>query len=157
MKRLKQILNNIEFEHIWRCFLSYYPDLKETKEQYNNVFSFLQELKPLNNDDNTIIHIDVVEPYDFNSDSLADQILSDDETEYRVHAKDDSPDWDGYIDISFCFWEQWLGFYIEESVLTRFKEEEIIALCLYEMTWLGYDNESVKKRILNVDKKDIDN
>ncbi|WP_435921536.1 DUF6557 family protein [Paenibacillus sp. DYY-L-2] len=133
------ILKKVDFEDVWVRLLSYYPDMSQTKVKYKTVFELLLSKTPEKNVEEMIIHIDDVD-YEINK--------SDDGiTEYRVHGKNNSLEWTGYWDISSSNWSEWLSFYINNTVLERFSKEQIVALCLYEMTWFGFSEEKNIKQI----------
>lgn len=50
-----------------------------------------------------------------------------------------------HFDISSLPWNVWLGMSIDNKVLTKNNVHEIIAFCLYEMTFWGNTEEKIKK------------
>lgn len=62
-----------------------------------------------------------------------------------------SPEWNGYWDISANKWGEWLGFYVDHKAIDNFSSEQIVALCLYEMTWLGFTEEQIKSKTDNLE------
>lgn len=40
-------------------------------------------------------------------------------------------------------WKLWLGAHISTSILSQFSEDEIIAICIYDMTWAGFSSNDV--------------
>ena len=49
--------------------------------------------------------------------------------------------------LTTCPWEKWLGMRICDESLKELSPEAIIANCLYEMSWWGYDEESIQTNI----------
>lgn len=92
-----------------------------------------------------IVHIDIA---DYESDDKSEDSV----TEYRVHGKNNSLEWTGYWNISSNNWAEWLGFYVNNSVLEKFSAEQIVALCLYEMTWFGFSEEKILSRLVNLEE-----
>lgn len=41
--------------------------------------------------------------------------------------------------LEFAPWQEWLGMTIDPETLARYNEEDILAHCLGEMTFLGYE------------------
>ncbi|MCS6796219.1 MAG: hypothetical protein NZ516_09690 [Raineya sp.] len=41
--------------------------------------------------------------------------------------------------LEFTKWDKWLGMDLASETIENFSDLEIIAYCLYEMTFLGYD------------------
>ena len=48
--------------------------------------------------------------------------------------------------IEFKPWDEWLGMTIAEQTLKEFSEPQILAHCLYEMTFVGFNQEEIQKR-----------
>ncbi|WP_434751569.1 DUF6557 family protein [Paenibacillus amylolyticus] len=97
----------------------------------------IRSQSPANNVEEMIIHIDSIDSDDKDKNNI----------EYRVHGKNNSPEWKGYWDISASKWGEWLGFYMDQQVFEKFTVEQIVALCLVEMTWFGFSEERIKDRI----------
>lgn len=49
-------------------------------------------------------------------------------------------------------WENWLGMGLAPETLENFSELEIIAHCLYEMTFCGYEQDEIQKQIDTINK-----
>jgi uncharacterized protein YggL (DUF469 family) len=49
--------------------------------------------------------------------------------------------------LEFTPWAEWLGMPIAHDTLQHFTELEILAHCLWEMTFIGYDEESIQKEM----------
>lgn len=48
------------------------------------------------------------------------------------------------MSLKFSPWERWLGVEIEDALLSKFTPTEILAICIYDMTWAGFSSEDVK-------------
>ena len=48
--------------------------------------------------------------------------------------------------IEFVPWKEWLGMTINKDTLAEFNELEIISHCLYEMTFVGYNEEEIQEQ-----------
>ncbi len=48
--------------------------------------------------------------------------------------------------IEFVPWKEWLGMTINKDTLVEFNELEIISHCLYEMTFVGYNEEEIQEQ-----------
>ena len=78
-------------------------------------------------DTTTVLHIEILE------DNLEPGL-------YFLHVFGKEPgDENTYYGLICCHWEEWLGMEIAPDTLTRFTPFEIVAGCLYEMTWAGFD------------------
>ncbi|MFM9329348.1 DUF6557 family protein [Paenibacillus mesotrionivorans] len=145
MTSFEEILNKVDFNCVWVELVSLYPDILQTKEKYKIAFESLLSKRPEKNVEEMIIHIDSA---DYESDVKSEDSV----TEYRVHGKNNSLEWTGYWDISSNNWAEWLGFYVNNSVLEKFSAEQIVALCLYEMTWFGFSEEKILSRLVNLEE-----
>lgn len=54
--------------------------------------------------------------------------------------------------IEFLPWRQWLGMGIDPESLQEFTELEIIAHCLYEMTFISFEEEEIQKTLEDINK-----
>lgn len=141
MITLNNILKEVKFELVWKGFVNFYPDLAHLKDKYLKIFNLLLLKIPNENVDEMIIHIDKQE--------IAENT---NEIEFRVHGKEKTDEWTEYYDISSCKWGDWIGFYLYDKVFEHLSNEEIVALCLYEMTWFGITEDEVINSINNLDK-----
>src|SRR5690606_21284179 len=46
--------------------------------------------------------------------------------------------------IEFRPWSEWLGMTVTEKTLASYTELEILAHCLFEMTFMGFDEETIQ-------------
>jgi len=49
--------------------------------------------------------------------------------------------------LEFTPWKEWLGMGIHPESLAHFSEQEILAHCLHEMTFMGFEEEQIQKHI----------
>ena len=61
------------------------------------------------------------------------------------------PGFDDAWSLAFTRWERWLGMEIAPSTLQRFSPSEILAHCLYEMSFYGYNQEEIQGRLKEVE------
>lgn len=54
--------------------------------------------------------------------------------------------------IEFVKWEKWLGMDLAPETLDNFSELEIIAHCLFEMTFCGYEQEEIQEQFDSINK-----
>jgi hypothetical protein len=45
--------------------------------------------------------------------------------------------------LKFSPWEKWLGTTVDDLVLGQYERAEIVAICLWDMTWAGFSSEDV--------------
>ena len=49
--------------------------------------------------------------------------------------------------IEFCPWKEWVSMYITQDSLDNFTKEDIVAACLYEMTFFGFTDSEVQTEV----------
>lgn len=126
----QDVLFEVEWEDVWEQIVKHYPKQKN-KDGYYNVLQTLFNLTPAENPDGCTIIID----------------LQQDDVEggeyYMVAGLENG----NRYAIEYCPWEEWLGYYIDKRLLTEMTLPEIVAHCLYEMTWGGFTQEDIKKHV----------
>jgi len=55
--------------------------------------------------------------------------------------------------IEFTAWSKWLGMDICEESLRRFSELELIAHCLFEMTFAGFEEDEIQLQMTELEKQ----
>lgn len=49
--------------------------------------------------------------------------------------------------IEFEPWRKWLGMTVTKETISKFSELEIVAHCLFEMTFVGFDEETIQEEL----------
>ena len=126
--------------------VSLYPDQKEILDNYKMIFELLQLLEPERND-----MLIVLTEYDSDTDD-EDEINSTyvDVSGRKVLLESDE-NFVSYA-IEFVKWEKWLGMNLAPETMTNFTELEIIAHCLFEMTFCGYEQEEIQEQFDSINK-----
>ncbi|NMM65857.1 hypothetical protein HBE96_25085 [Clostridium sp. P21] len=154
MITLKNLIDKVDFDLVWKEYIVFYPDTVNLRGKYLQMFNYLLYKEPKENMEEMIIHIDRQDYEEFDDEEDCRLELVDKEIEdigYRVHGKNNSKEWSGYWDISAGDWGSWLGYYIHDKVTKILSAEQIVALCLYEMTWHGLSENEVINWVNNID------
>ena len=125
-------------------FLNLYPDQKESIDAYRIVFDRLQILEPVI-DEMLIVLSEHPCDIDEQNDSA--------DTYVDVSGRKLIPEPDSITDsyaLEFVKWENWLGMELAPETINNFNELEIIAHCLYEMTFCGYDQEEIQTQLASI-------
>ena len=124
--------------------LGLYPDQEEMLDEYRKVFEKLQITDPAEYDDIEII----LTEYDCDPN-----IENEKETYVDVSGQKKIPDPDsitnGYA-IEFLEWNKWLGMELALETLKNFSELEIIAHCLFEMTFIDYKEDAIQQQFKSI-------
>jgi hypothetical protein len=49
--------------------------------------------------------------------------------------------------LEFTRWSEWLGMQIDKTSIKNFTELEIISRCLFEMTFMGFDENEIQEEL----------
>ena len=139
------LINSNNWLSIELTLLQLYSDQYKIIDEYRNVFEKLKNLEP----EDCQMKI-VVTEHDCDPDDE-----SEIKTYVDVSGEDDTKDENGRTisyAIEFTDWKKWLGMDIATETLKSFSELEIIAHCLYEMTFIGYDETEIQEERKSLDK-----
>jgi hypothetical protein len=137
--KLNDLIKSIHWPSVELTLLRLYPDQETMVDEYRYVFEKLKFL----------------EPEDYNMSILLTEYDCelDDKSEIKtyidvsVRKKETAPNslTDSYA-IEFVEWKKWLGMDLAQETIKNFSDLEIIAHCLYEMTFIGYNEEEIKEQ-----------
>ena len=142
--KLIDIINANHWLSVELTLVHLYPDQEEMLDEYRSVYEILKNTEPENNNMRIVLT-------EYDSDP-------DDESELKtyidVSGEDNTKNESGQIisyAIEFVEWKRWLGMDITPETLINFTELEIIAHCLYEMTFIGFDEDEIKEQLESLD------
>lgn len=113
-----------------------YPDEKKQIDAYQDVFYKLKLLNPVPSD----ITIRLTEITDENEIYI-------DVDGYYADGRVDEQSGNDALALDFTPWEQWLGMQIDQRAFEDFTELEVIVHCLYEMTFISFDQEKIQAEL----------
>lgn len=129
--RFSDLVKQCEWEGVWLSLESEYPSLSKGESVYRDLFHDLIAMEPV--DSSLAITVEWVED---GEDSF-----------HHVSALDDSEsaacDSERYS-IALTEWAEWLGMDVAQSTLEAYTTSQIVAHCLWEMTWFGANLEAVR-------------
>ena len=133
---LKELIKNNSFSNVKQKMKEIYPKESENNfEGYKVVYNKLTSMIAQNN--KMIIVIKQVVDYD----------KSEFTTIYGIKSEKDST-----YTLDFTEWKKWLGMEIDKVTLKQYSELEIIARCLWEMTFYGFNENDAKEKLDELDK-----
>jgi hypothetical protein len=71
---------------------------------------------------------------------------------YYTNPEDNTDEYSTSLAIEFTPWQEWLGMPVDTNSLQNFTELEIIAYCLNEMTYAGFEQEEIQAEINRIEK-----
>ncbi len=117
-----------------------YPDKASNLSGYKEVFEKLLLIDAEDSD----ISIDVVQQKDdFDGEEYVDVSGT-----YK-YPKNEEEKFSQAIE--FTPWNQWLGMEISQESFIHFSELEIISHCLYEMTFMGFEEEEIRDELNSIE------
>lgn len=133
--RLATILQEVTFEDVFKCLIRYFTDQEVNKDAYLSVFNTLLEKKPKkHNLDDLFICVE----------KSKDDFSNDDREYLNTYGINVINHTNIRYGLEFCEWIDWISMFITKETLKTLSKEEIVASCLYEMTFFGFCEEKVK-------------
>ena len=150
---LKQLLANHDREEVLARLFSLYPNQAESAEGYIYVLNSLDTIDPV--DSKMVLHVQhctdsPLDEFDdvYGADGAKNNEsedwpqfavgLNEEETARLTEFGEKEVTWA----LDFRPWNEFLGMEIGQETIDGYAETDIIAHCLYEMTFYGYDQES---------------
>ena len=117
------------------AFLQSYPDELRNMPGYERVFNDLLLLTPI---DSAITIIVKQIKDDFDGEEYVDV------SGYYTDPSKSVDEMSNSLALEFTPWEEWLGMDVDEQSLIGFSAPELICHCLYEMTFIGFDQKKIQ-------------
>ena len=136
--KLYDFINSNNWLSVELTLLKLYPDQDKMLNQYRNVYEKLKTIEPKNYEELEIILTE------YNCDT---NFESDKEKYIDVSGRKKIPDVNEITTsyaIEFLAWDKWLGMDLAKETIENFSEFEILAHCLYEMTFIDYDEDDIQ-------------
>lgn len=144
--KLVDLIKSHHWLSVEMTLLNLYSDQADSTEGYKKVFGDLQTMEPVN-DEMLIVLTEC--KYDNDEENNPQSTYVD--VSGRKLKSDPSSLTDSYA-IEFVKWKNWLGMEIAPETADNFTELEIIAHCLYEMTFCGYEQEEIQQQFDSINK-----
>jgi len=157
--KLKELLLTTEWKDIEESLVKNYADASKCIDCHEKVFSSLPSLTPAP----TELRICIKEVFDkdfddephtevFGKDGTLNKELSD--FKY-MNEKPDSDYANSEVEyaIEFVDWEEWLNMEIDKYTVQKYSNPDIVAHCLWEMTFFGYDKNSIQEQKDELDRR----
>jgi hypothetical protein len=145
--KLHDLIKSYNWLSVELTLLRLYPDQEKMLDDYRNVFEKLKITEPAEYDELEII----LTEYDCDPN-----FESHNETYVDVSGQKKIPDpneiTNGYA-IEFLEWDKWLGMDLATETTKNFSDLEIIAHCLYEMTFIDYDEEAIQEQLKSLNDR----
>lgn len=139
--KLKELIQSNSWLSVATILLQLYPDEEKNISGYQKVFEKLLFLHP---EDSEIIIVVAHQEDDFDGEEYVDV------SGKYANPKNEEEEFSQAIE--FTPWNKWLGMEISPESLLHFSELEIISHCLYEMTFVGFEEEEIQEELNSMEK-----
>lgn len=126
-----EVIEKCDLELVVREFLTFCdnaPDIKATEQAIRNAIMTLDRMEPVISNTG-ILYAARVEDEEYDAVHLFDT------AEDEVYGVEANP------------WAETIGYIVDEKSLSVYGNEKFAALVLWEMTWFGYDEETIQEEI----------
>lgn len=142
---LKNMLKMTTVDAVLEELLIAYPECQNEKNKYKSVIEYVMKTPEVPFED-FIISIELIDPSE--EEAYEDEI---DEAAYLsisgYSAKEDL-----HFALGFTRWEEWANAKIVLQDELEIKQEELIAICIYEMTFYGFDQDEIASELAEIEK-----
>ncbi len=142
---LKKYIENSTKPLIMEALIDMYPESLEQSEAYEDVIDYVMST-PESNFDDFVIEVGLIDP------SSEEEYEEGVDEEAYLSISGYSVKEDLHFALGFSKWEEWANakIIIQEDLMIS--PEELIAICIYEMTFYGFDQESILKELVDLEK-----
>lgn len=139
--KLYDLIKSNHWLSVELTLLKLYPDQDRMLDEYRNVYEKLKVTEPADYDELEII----LKEYDCDPNFESDkETYVDVSGQKKIPALNDITN--GYA-IEFLEWDKWLGMDIATETTKNYSDLEIIVHCLYEMTFIDYDEDGIQGQL----------
>ena len=136
--KFKNLIKTNAWLSIEMVLLQLYPDEQKNITAYEKVFKALQLMEPVGCDISIVVS---------NEQDAFDGLEYVNVSGRENNPKEDPDKLTDSLAIEFTPRNEWLGMDIDENTLQDFTELEIITHCLYEMTFMGFEEAEIQAEI----------
>ncbi|MCX6231061.1 MAG: hypothetical protein NTZ33_05915 [Bacteroidetes bacterium] len=144
--KLNDLIKSYNWLSIELTLIQLYPDQETMIDDYRNVFEKLTFLVPEENEMSIVLT-----EYDSYPDDESEVGTYVDVSGRKTNETQNSMT-DSYA-IEFVPWEKWLGMDLAPETIEKFSDLEIVAHCLYEMTFIGYSDEEISEQFESINER----
>ena len=146
----RELINTVNYNHVWAVLDKEYDHKDGTYEAYKNVLEELKTLKPRHCKPPVTLIVAKIENCIEPGTSISDVfgIIKGDKNHYALE---------------MTSWDEWLNFNVLDKCIEVYGNADVAAHSLYEMTFFGYSSKTVdervkeEKRILDKGVREIEN
>lgn len=136
--KLKELIDSTNWYSVELTLLETYPDTKDIIERYKDVYEKIKLIEP--------------EPYEMKITLTICKENNDNQIMSYVHVcgKELSETKSQSYTLEFTEWKKWLGMELAKETINNFSESEIVAHCLYEMTFVAFEESEIQEEFNSI-------
>jgi hypothetical protein len=157
--KLKELIFTTNWRGVKSSLLRTYPHSKRSIGKFQNVFDTLLSLHPHGTKMRLFVEEDVSQGEGeesrvdvFGKDGTLNKDLAD-FRHFRETASEDFANSETSFALELVPWEKWLGMELDSSALQGYANPDIVAFCLWEMTFFGFDQATIQKEKQEIDRR----
>ncbi|WBW98383.1 DUF6557 family protein [Oceanirhabdus sp. W0125-5] len=147
MTIFKDLINETNFSDVWDCFIRHYKtETEKSYLEYKNFYKKLRDIVPVENKDNLAIYISA-----FKDDKDGEAVYQEEyyENDKELYFDVGGIDKAGQVyGIEGCKFSTWLGLKIDTETLSKMSTPNIIAHCIWEMSFFGLERKETENGII---------
>ena len=144
--KLNDLIKSNSWLSVEMTLLRLYPDQINMIDEYRNVYEKLKFMQP-EEDEMNIVLAEYECDVDEESEIKTYVDVSGRKKDKEINSITDS------FALEFVEWKKWLGMDLATETIENFNELEIISHCLYEMTFIDYEEEDIKEQFDMINKR----
>jgi len=144
--KFKDLIDSNNWLSVKLILTELYPDQEKMLNEYENVFQLLKLLQPVDSDMSIVL---TEREDDFDDENEPSTYI---DVSGIKKQKEENSIADSYA-LEFVEWKKWLGMDFVSETTDNFTELEIIAHCLYEMTFISFDENEIKQQLETLDQQ----
>ena len=139
----RDLMQACTFGNVRKSLLVLYPDQRRNITGYQYVFDTLRHMRYRKNKERMKIRIEKVGRGKNRYFDVSGICAGGNHQSYALE---------------YTSWAKWLGYEVEQATLKKMPKEEIVAHCLWEMTFIGFTQNKIRRRLAALKKqvKDIE-
>lgn len=136
-QRLSNLLKEVTFEDVFEAICHWYQNQDNNKNGYRNVFGLISRMIP--------------QKHKFDDLFIEIKKYHEDDTDYlHAHSINIVKKENITYGLEFTPWNELISMYITQETLNSLTKEEIVAACLYEMTFFGFEETTVSSEMQKI-------
>lgn len=158
--KFKEIVNRVEWENVRQSLITlYYKDIEiPSLEEYFNVFN---QINNMEEKDSEGMRLYVEKIKDDEGNEYIEVIgrngkLQKESSDFE-YFKDNIDEEFANSEITYALemtpWKKWLGMDVPITVIQNFNFPDIVAHCLYEMTFMGYNQDEIQDKLEELERR----